>query len=248
MLNKDNAVCLKAIDYSETSQIVTFFTHNLGKISAIAKGSKRPKSAFQGPIELFSHGPIVFSASNREKLAVLTEFDQQTAFKGLTTDFFKLNCALFATELVERFTDKYIPHPMLFKSFLEFLSNVSESENHTAGCKNSLILLILFQLTLLQQAGLTPVINTCVNCKTKYNDNWKDCYFSGKGNGLICRDCETGFPDRIRVNNSAAAVLANLKTIADAKETQIKQIETVLIYYITELLGQSPKMAKYFVK
>jgi len=74
MLVKDTAICIRAVDYSETSQIVTFFTRATGRISAIAKGSKRPKSKFDGPIELFSCGNIVFSDSNKEKLATLTEF------------------------------------------------------------------------------------------------------------------------------------------------------------------------------
>lgn len=37
MLIKDYAICIRVIDYSETSQIVTFFTKTAGKISAIAK-------------------------------------------------------------------------------------------------------------------------------------------------------------------------------------------------------------------
>ena len=77
MLTKDAAICIRAVDYSETSQIVTFFTRAAGKINAIAKGSKRPRSAFDGPIEMFSHGKIVFADSTRERLATLTEFEQK---------------------------------------------------------------------------------------------------------------------------------------------------------------------------
>ena len=40
MLKKDKALCIRAIDYFETSQIVTFFTRDTGKISAIAKGEE----------------------------------------------------------------------------------------------------------------------------------------------------------------------------------------------------------------
>ena len=34
MIEKDKAVCIRATDYSETSQIVTFFTAGKGKVSA----------------------------------------------------------------------------------------------------------------------------------------------------------------------------------------------------------------------
>ena len=117
MLTKDSGLCIRALDYSETSQIVTFFTRATGKISAIAKGSKRPKSAFDGPIEVFSHGKIVFSDSTKEKLAVLTEFEQQGGFTGLANKLFALNCVSFAAELVNQLTNEHDPHPGLFDSF-----------------------------------------------------------------------------------------------------------------------------------
>ena len=63
MLTKDTAICIRAVDYSETSQILTFFSRDNGKFSAIAKGSKRPKSAFDGPIEIFAYGKIVFTST-----------------------------------------------------------------------------------------------------------------------------------------------------------------------------------------
>src|SRR4030042_2820613 len=123
MLTKRHAICIRAVDYSETSQVVTFFTKATGKISAIAKGSKRPKSAFGGPIEILSHGRIVFSDSNREKLATLTEFESAAGTAGLTphgnqgllrNDLFALNCCLFAAELLNLLTDEHDPHPALF--------------------------------------------------------------------------------------------------------------------------------------
>ena len=80
MLTKDAAICIRAVDFSETSQIVTFFARANGKVSVIAKGSKRAKSAFDGPIEILSFGKIVFSNSTREKLSTLTEFEQQAGF------------------------------------------------------------------------------------------------------------------------------------------------------------------------
>ena len=92
MLTKDTAICIRTTDYSETSQIVTLFTKAAGKISAIAKGSKRPKSAFDGPLEVLSYGRIVFSDSNREKLATLTEFQQNPAFSCSADNLFVLNC------------------------------------------------------------------------------------------------------------------------------------------------------------
>ncbi len=259
MLTKDLAICIRAVDYSETSQIVTFFTKANGKISAIAKGSKRPKSAFDGPIEIFSHGRIVFTDSDREKLATLTEFESASGtgdFTGIGGDLFVLNCCYFAAELLNKMTHDYDPHPELFESFLLFLQNATEKEN-----KNRILaLLILFQLSLLKEVGLQPVLDCCANCKKSgrvelappsFNPagpNVPEIYFSSTANGIICRDCEVSFPDKIRLSQPAANCLSNLKQIAQAKEKTLNEIEAVLIHHFTELLGHKPKMAKHILK
>jgi len=244
MLTKDSAICIRAVDYSETSQIATFFAKVTGKFTAIAKGSKRPKSAFDGPIEVFSLGRIVFSDSNREKLATLTEFQQQPSLAGLSKNLFALNCASFAIELLNSLTDDYDPHPQLFDSLLQFLQNVSEQR--VTG-RATISLLILFQLALLKEVGLMPILNYCVNCKTQYGirDTRHEFYFSSAANGLICRDCEAAFPDKIKVTASAAKCLADLKLLADANERTLNQIEKLLINHFTQTLGRQPKLAKH---
>jgi len=243
MLTKDTAICIRATDFSETSQIVTFFTRETGKVSAIAKGSKRPKSAFDGPLEIFSFGKIVFSDSTREKLATLTEFEQQPVFARLASDLFALNCCLFSTELLNNLTNDYDPHPQLFDNFLRFLQNTNK-------IRDTLALLILFQLSLLKEVGLQPVLNACVNCKTQYTirNTQYDVYFSSSANGLICRDCQSSFHDKIRLTKNAADCLANLKMITETNEKTLNEIEKVLIYHFTEILGRPPKMAKYILK
>jgi DNA repair protein RecO (recombination protein O) len=37
---KDTAICLRMVNYSETSQVVTLFTRDSGKVAAMAKGSR----------------------------------------------------------------------------------------------------------------------------------------------------------------------------------------------------------------
>ena len=248
MLTKDTAICIRAVDYSETSQIITFFTRANGKISAIAKGSKRPKSAFDGPLEVFSYGKIVFSDSSREKLAILTEFQQQPALTSLSSNLFTLHCVSLAAELVNNLTDEYDPHPQLFDAFLQFLKNANDIQDTHYASRDSLILLILFQLTILNEVGLRPVLSCCVNCKNNFHSNWQQTYFSHSVNGLICRDCEASFPDRISLSGAAAETLSNLKLLPDADEKTLNEVERLLINHFTEILHRPPKMSKYILK
>ena len=250
MLTKDEAICIRALDYSETSQIVTFFTRATGKISAIAKGSKRPRSAFDGTIEVFSYGKIVVSIPNREKLATLTEFESAyggSNFSRLADNLFALNCSFFAAELINLLTNEYDPHPKLFDSFLQFLKDTRATSHERRA---TLSLLILFQLALLKEIGLQPILNACVNCKTTFERRATsdEFYFSSSANGLICRDCQDSFPDKVRLTNTAASCLADLKLLAESDERTLKEIEKILIHHFTELLHRPPKMAKYILK
>lgn len=242
MLNKAQALCIKAVDYSETSQIVTFFTDRHGRISAIAKGSKRPKSAFDGPLEVFSFGNIVFT-DTAAKLATLTEFQQLPDFSRLSRDLYALNCALLATELIINLTEEHDPHPELFAQFIQFLKNAQDAnEKHEI-----LALLILFELVLLKEIGLLPIFANCGNCKIAFNNNWPQPFYSSSANALVCRDCEPAFPDRITISAEAVKCLADIKHLATADEKTLAEIEKLLIYHFTEILNHPPKMAKHII-
>jgi DNA repair protein RecO len=283
MLKKDLAICIRAVDFSETSQVLTFFTRANGKIGAIAKGSKRPKSPFDGPVEMLSYGEIVFT-DGKDKLATLTEFQQSPIVSNLQKNLYAMYCCLFAAELINHLIHDYDPHPELFDSFLQFMQNLNEQQTSDEH-RDSLALLILFQLSLLRAVGLQPILSHCANCKTSHEsrrvglappsdythpkqrvagilpaNRGRDAldteaatrsnyevYFSSTANGLICRDCEPSFPDKIKLSTAAAACLTDLKQLADANQKTLTEIEKVLINHFTQNLGHCLKMPKHIL-
>lgn len=247
MLNKDFAICVQASDFSETSQVLTFFGRQSGKLRCIAKGTKRQKSSFDGPVEIFAYGDIVFASTGEDKLSTLTEFQQQKPLAGLAANLTTLHCAMFAAELLNKFTKDYDPHPQLFDNFLQFLQDINHLQNNKYA---PLPLLILFQLSLLKEIGIQPVLNHCVNCKTRdaIRDTQYEVHFSSQANGLVCRDCESAFPDKVKLSAGSVKCLMSLKLIAGADEKTLREIEKVLIYHFTGLLGRPPKMASYILK
>lgn len=237
MHKQDQAICLRSVTYSETSQIVTLLTRQAGKLSAIAKGSRRAKNPFDGPIEIFAYGSIAYAPGRGEGLATLTEFSQQPLFRGLRVNLEALNAALLAAELTEKLTGTQDPHPDLFDGLQRFLTDVQGAQ----GKAEALLYLILYQLTLLTEAGIRPVFNRCSNCPRLFHKAWKTIYFSSRNNGLLCPDCEGAFVEKKRLSPPAAAALADLKNLKYANEKTIREIEALLLYHFTELLGKPPK-------
>ncbi len=72
-LEKALGLVVRLQDFSETSQIATFLTDRFGKVSVIAKGSKRPKSMTGGALDMLTLNEIVFSTSASGGLATLRE-------------------------------------------------------------------------------------------------------------------------------------------------------------------------------
>jgi DNA repair protein RecO (recombination protein O) len=177
----------------------------------------------------------------------LTEFQQQKPFSALAGNLPALNSAMFVAELLSKLTKEHDPHPQLFDNFLQFLQNINEIRDTRNA---SLSFLILFQLSLLKEIGLQPVLDKCVNCKTSHERRAtsNELYFSSSANGLICKDCEPAFPDKVKLSAQSAKCLKHFKLIAEADKKTLNEIERVLIYHFTELLNRPPKMAKYFLK
>ncbi|MHC5139512.1 MAG: DNA repair protein RecO [Planctomycetota bacterium] len=243
---KDTAICLRMVNYSETSQVVTLFTRDSGKVAAMAKGSRRAKSSFDGPIEVFSFGEVMFIIKESGgQLATLTEFDQQPRFRLLSQNLNALNAALFAAELTEKFLEDHDPHPDLFDKYIKFLETIQREENHA----NRLAWLILYQLRLLEEIGVAPVLDTCVNCgaKSEPRQSWSGHYFSSRENGLLCPDCEMAFPEKRAIDTALLDILNNPTKLPKTDIKKLKGIEALLIYHFTELLHKPPKMAKYFM-
>jgi len=245
MLTKDQAICIRVVDYSETSQVVTFFTRLNGKVGVIAKGAKRTPWPFGGPLEMFSFGSIAFSDSSREKLATLIEFVPITGIVDslvLAGDMFVLHCCLFVSELVNALTKDYDPHPGLFDGLLRFLGEITRIEKG-----RGLVPLIIFQLNVLREIGLSPVLDQCVNCRNPFSGKWHEVYFSSNAKGLICKDCQGPFPDKIVIAPNAIKCLLHAESLTLAQNPTLVQIEGFLINYITDALGRPVKMAKYII-
>ncbi len=251
MLIQDQAICVRAVDYSETSQVVTFYSRQHGKFAAMAKGAKRAKSSFGGPIERFAYGLVLASASESAQLATLREFEpRHDIVAGLSRHVYASYCCLLATELLGKLTQEHDGHPKLYDSYLSLLQEVAQRalaprEDQGEIRNEVLALLIVFQLSLLAEIGLRPVFDRCVNCGFNYNSQWSRIYFSSFSNGLVCRDCEAAFLDRVEISQGVVASLADRRHLIGVPLSQLQAAEGVLIGHFTHLLHHRPRAAKF---
>ena len=95
--NLQEAYIIHSKAYKETSMLVTFFCRSDGKVTVVAKGSKRPKSKFSGNLEPFQKTQIDFVG--KSTLKTLITCDAVGPFNEFCTRV-NLYSAFYINELI----------------------------------------------------------------------------------------------------------------------------------------------------
>lgn len=82
------SLCIRKVDFSETSQIITLITDKLGTVGAIAKGAKRKKSSTNGPLDLMClYNTVIYDRSKRGTLGILAQAELLDFFPKVRADY-----------------------------------------------------------------------------------------------------------------------------------------------------------------
>ena len=145
MTNSDWDECflLHHRPHGETSLIVDVFTKKNGKMSIIAKGSKKPKSKFFGYLTPFTKLKITYTG--RSELKTLTNIDRD--FSESTNSLSKTSYSLlYINELLIRLLPKDAVHEDLFQLYESFLVKIHSGENIELTLRS-------FELDMLEMLG-----------------------------------------------------------------------------------------------
>lgn len=117
------AYILHARPYQETSLLLELFTPDFGRLSAIAKGAKRPKARGRGVLQPFV--PLIISCSGRSELLTLKDFDLASQHLVLKGPY--LVSAFYLNELLMRLLHRSDAHPELFTIYAKTLQAFDQS-------------------------------------------------------------------------------------------------------------------------
>lgn len=230
----DEALTLRRVDYSETSQVLVCLTRGHGKVRVIAKGSKRStKTRFSPGIDLLELGDLVFSQreGRDSTLYPLTEWKQRQLYTGLRTKLDRLYAAQYLAEVTPGLLEDGDPHPGLFAAAVATLAGLS-------GGEPAVPLIARYQLTLVEEVGVVPAFGACGLCGADIGGAGER-YFSSHAGGLICRDCE---PSQIEKRLVSAETIAWIGGWADSLRGAAGAFD-LLNYHISHLLGREPRLA-----
>jgi DNA repair protein RecO (recombination protein O) len=237
---KDNAICLRLADWSETSQIAVLLTERHGKLSATAKGAKRqaPSSLakFSGGVELGTGGEAVLMIKNPNDLANLIEWDLRRPHWRLRQSLSAYRLGMYALDLAHHLVHDHDPHPRTYEALRDFLADLDRRSDHPAA-------LLRFQWTLVVDLGYEPVLDRDAQTDEPLPDVAETAAFSAEAGGLVA---DTGAPDRWRVRMKTVQSLRAVASGEDPArfdEPTLDRANRLLCVYFRALLDkQLPTM------
>jgi DNA repair protein RecO (recombination protein O) len=226
------AIVLRVIDYGESDRIVTFCTHDFGKVRGIAKGARRSRKRFANALEPFSCLRIQFSRRRQESLALITGCDILSHFPGIRADLEKTLAASYLIDLTDHFMPEDKKNVTLFAllhDFLLFLEGTTVTD----------ALMRFFEIRLLGVSGYDPVLTHCLRCKIPIGKQAAYRFDAAKG-GLICDACGPENPDAISVS------LGTIRTLQMGREMEIDRLGRLLLS--GQSADESRRLLAHFIR
>lgn len=248
---KADALVIRQADFSESSRVVTFFTREFGKSSALAKGAKRLKGPFEVSLDLLAHVRIVLYRKDSDVLDLVTESQLIKRFAPPQRTMLPLYSGYYVAELLDLGTEPHDPHPDLFDLALETLGRLErETDSRWA--------LLRFELRWLREIGHLAELECCSLCGVEALSSSTERYWVTPG-GLVCPRC--GRPEysasaiqfaSVRLLRHLAEDLSPLEEIIDSptlhdvpldpSSTQWKEVRRVVTAAVCHALDRRPKM------
>ena len=118
----DEGIVLARRNFGEADRILSIYSKNHGRISAIAKGIRRTTSRKRGHLEVFSC--IKFQIADGRGIGILTEVETVNNFEKIRKDLKKVSLAYFFTEVIGKITHERERNDGIFELILNYLERL----------------------------------------------------------------------------------------------------------------------------
>jgi DNA repair protein RecO (recombination protein O) len=239
MLQKAEGIVIRQHDYGEGNKIILVFTREFGKLGMVARGAKKPRSRLTAISQPLTHGYFFFRPS--QNLATLYHGEIIELFPKIRQSFDKMAYAAYACELMDKTVEEKEKNPSLFSLFLQTLVYFEQG-------KDLEIVTRIFEMRLLDAAGIRPNLEACTHCKRTDGPY----FFSIKEGGILCASCAAKDPQAKRISEAALKLMrlflrfdySRLGQIQIRDETK-KQLRIIVTSFFDEYTGLKPKSRRF---
>jgi DNA repair protein RecO (recombination protein O) len=226
------AVVLRHSDWGEADRMLWLFTRQMGKVRAIAKGIRKPRSRKAGHLEPFTHSGLLL-AWGRD-LWIVTQAEAIDMHLTLREDLLRLSYASYVIELLDRFTYEEGENPELYRLLADTMNRLDKE-------LDPLIVVRYYEFRLLDLVGFRPQLFNCVSCGNEIKA--ENQYFSASQGGVLCPNCGLKQEGAQPVSMDALRFLRHFQrsSYVEASRARLspgvsREIEWLMQHYLTYLL------------
>lgn len=229
---------LSAMPVGDYDKRLVLLTRELGKISAFAKGARRPNSALLACSQPFSFGEFTLYIGRNSY--TVTSADISNYFQELREDIDSVYYGMYFCEFAEYITKENNDEKEILKLLYQTLRAVAKRTIELP------LVRVIFEFKMMALSGVAPQVFECVKCG-KDNQQYR---FSSSSGGLLCEDCKSYDTRAIRLSTSSIYTLQyiiskdieNLYTFRVSKEVLnelITSIRRYMDHYIDHVFKSS---------
>lgn len=197
------AIVIRSRDFDEADKILVLLTREEGKVQAVAKGARRPRSRFAAACQLFTQ--VKASLYHGRNLDTLSQIDMVESFRYLREDLVRMAYGSYACELM----DELIKERQRFESTYLLLLTTMHLFNEP-GYEPEPVLRA-YELKLLSMLGFRPSLQECVACSKPIGEA-PVVRFAPTLGGVLCPTCPS---EREVVHRLSRGTLETMKRLLD---------------------------------
>lgn len=229
---KVDAVVLRRLSLGETDRIVTLFTRDRGKLNAIAKGARGPRSRLGGATEPFTCFEGLLSQG--QNLDVLTQAQVRNPFTNVRKDLVRVGFASHFLEIVDAGTEERQSSPDLWDLLVAALGALERAPEPSLPAR-------AFELQAMRLLGYEPGLFECVLDQAPVEE--AGAAFHSLRGGMLCARCARSQRGGVAVTLETLAALRRLayrpisETSAHTVDDQVqRQLAAAMVPYVRHTL------------
>lgn len=241
---RSEAIVLRRTDFGEADRLLTLYTREFGKITAVAKGARKPQSRKTGHVELFMRSKLFF-AKGRD-IDVITQAEMVAGYAALRADLVRATYASYVVELLDRFTVEDDHNISIYDLVANTLDALTTAED-------LLLLARFYELRLLGLTGFRPQLFQCVVSSEPIAE--KDQFFSAELGGLLRPAYQEQDRRAVPITAVSVKVLRYLQTrpwemvsSLRLKRPLHRDLESIMHHYLTYILERNLKSVDFLYR
>lgn len=230
---------LNVMPIGEYDKRITLLTKERGKITAFARGARRPNSQLLAATNPFSFGE--FELFEGRSAYTVAKASIKNYFRELAADFDATYYGFYFLEFSDYFCQENNDEREMLKLLYQSLRALG------SPAYDNRLVRIIFELKAMAVNGEAPNVFSCLHCGKKEG---LSCFSIKKG-GALCDTCRKEVPDAVPLDESTmytmqyviSAKIEKLYTFT-VSDTVLVQLEKIMQEYLRVYVGHTFKSLK----